>query len=35
LPAPSGEFSLYVRAYWPMESVTNGTWTPPAVVQAR
>ncbi len=31
LPAPKGDFSLYVRAYWPQESVTNGTWTPPAV----
>ena len=35
LPAPKGDFSLYVRAYWPREPVTNGTWTPPAVVQTR
>lgn len=31
LPAPHGEFSLYLRAYWPDQSVLNGTWTPPAV----
>lgn len=33
LPAPKGDFSLYVRAYWPTEATTNGSWTPPAVVQ--
>ncbi|MFO1066029.1 MAG: DUF1214 domain-containing protein [Pirellulales bacterium] len=31
LPAPSGEFSLYIRAYWPGESMVSGQWTPPAV----
>ncbi len=31
LPAPSGDFSLYVRAYWPKTAVTDGSWTPPAV----
>jgi hypothetical protein len=31
LPAPRGEFSLYVRAYGPQPTVTNGSWTPPAV----
>lgn len=31
LPAPKGDFSLYVRAYWPKPAVTNGAWTPPAV----
>ena len=30
-PAPKGDFSLYVRAYWPRTAVTDGTWTPPAV----
>jgi hypothetical protein len=25
------DFSLYVRAYWPKTSVTDGSWTPPAV----
>lgn len=31
LPAPQGNFSLYVRAYWPRTAVTDGSWTPPAV----
>jgi hypothetical protein len=32
LPAPEGDFSLYVRAYWPEASVLEGKWTPPPVV---
>jgi hypothetical protein len=31
LPAPKGDFSLYIRAYWPKPEVTGGSWTPPAV----
>jgi hypothetical protein len=31
LPAPKGDFSLYVRAYWPKPATTDGSWTPPAV----
>jgi hypothetical protein len=32
LPAPrNGDFSLYVRAYWPKVAVTDSSWTPPAV----
>lgn len=31
LPAPKGNFSLYVRAYWPKTAVIDGSWTPPAV----
>lgn len=31
LPAPSGDFSLYLRAYWPKTEVVDGAWTPPAV----
>jgi len=32
LPAPKdGDFSLYVRAYWPQTPVIDGSWTPPAV----
>jgi hypothetical protein len=32
LPAPrDGDFSLYVRAYWPKTPVIDGSWTPPAV----
>jgi hypothetical protein len=31
LPAPAqGNYSLYIRAYWPEASVVNGTWVPPA-----
>jgi hypothetical protein len=36
LPAPKGgDFSLYVRAYWPKTAVTEGSWTPPAVMRVR
>lgn len=31
LPAPSGTFSLYIRAYWGKEGITGGSWQPPAV----
>jgi len=34
LPAPNGDFSLYVRAYWPKPAVTGGAWTPPPVVRS-
>jgi len=34
LPAPDGDFSLYIRAYWPLPPVQQGQWTPPAVVPA-
>jgi hypothetical protein len=34
LPAPkNGDFSLFMRAYWPKEAVLNGSWTPPAVLK--
>lgn len=33
LPAPKGDFSLYLRAYWPKAEARDGTWTPPAVVK--
>jgi hypothetical protein len=29
--APKGDFSLYIRAYWPKFAVTDGSWTPPPV----
>lgn len=35
LPAPSGQFNVMMRMYWPKESVINGTWTPPAVTKAQ
>lgn len=32
LPAPKdGDFSLYIRSYWPKPAITDGSWTPPAV----
>jgi hypothetical protein len=31
LPAPKGDFSLYIRTYWPKAAVSEGSWTPPAV----
>ena len=31
LQSPEGEFSLYVRAYWPDAAISDGMWTPPAV----
>lgn len=34
LPAPQGDFSLYIRAYWPKAEVLDGSWTPPAVKRA-
>nr|WP_254073297.1 DUF1214 domain-containing protein [Acidisphaera sp. S103] len=33
LPAPKGDFSLYVRAYWPKSEITDGSWTPPPVIR--
>jgi hypothetical protein len=35
LPSPKdGDFSLYVRSYWPKVEVTDGSWTPPQVQKA-
>ncbi len=31
IPAPKGEFSIYIRAYWGKEGITEGTWIPPLV----
>ncbi|WP_328387576.1 DUF1254 domain-containing protein [Nocardia sp. NBC_00416] len=31
LPAPDDEFSLFLRAYWPAQSILEGAWEPPAV----
>jgi hypothetical protein len=33
LPAPDGNFSLYVRAYWGKEGILDGSWTPPVIKQ--
>jgi hypothetical protein len=36
LPAPkSGDFSLYLRTYWPKEEVIDSRWTPPGVMKIK
>ncbi|MEV6278855.1 DUF1254 domain-containing protein [Nocardia sp. NPDC051832] len=34
LPAPSGAFSLYIRAYWGKDPILDGSWQPPAIQPA-
>jgi hypothetical protein len=35
LPAPKdADFSLYIRAYWPTVTISDGSWTPPPVWRA-
>ncbi|MEU4433111.1 DUF1254 domain-containing protein [Nocardia rhamnosiphila] len=34
LPAPDAAFTLYLRAYWPEDTILDGTWQPPAVVSS-
>lgn len=34
LPAPTGEFEMTVRTYWPKPEVNSGEWTPPAVARS-
>ncbi|WP_156545700.1 DUF1254 domain-containing protein [Cupriavidus sp. D384] len=31
LPAPSGAFSLYIRAYWGKQPILDGSWKPPVI----
>lgn len=31
LPAPPGNFSIWLRAYWPDQAILDGTWKPPVV----
>jgi hypothetical protein len=33
LPAPAGNFSLYIRAYWGEPGITEGTWKPPLITK--
>ncbi|MFI8976968.1 DUF1254 domain-containing protein [Nocardia asteroides] len=33
LPAPDDDFTLYLRCYWPDDTVLDGTWQPPAVTR--
>lgn len=34
LPAPAGEFELFIRAYWPKAAILENRWAPPAVQKA-
>jgi hypothetical protein len=31
LPAPAGNFSIWLRAYWPDKAILDSTWKPPVV----
>ena len=35
LPAPAGNFSIWLRAYWPEDVILDGTWKPPVVKVAK
>jgi hypothetical protein len=35
VPAPEGNFSLYIRCYWPEQAVLDGTWKPPQVEKVK
>ncbi|TCK00153.1 hypothetical protein DFR71_1145 [Nocardia alba] len=35
LPAPDDEFTLYLRAYWPDQTILDGTWQPPSVESSK
>jgi hypothetical protein len=35
LPSPKGDFSLYVRSYWPEAAILEGKWTPPPVTNMK
>ena len=35
IPAPKGNFSLYLRNYWPKQSIIDGSWQPPAVKRVK
>jgi len=35
VPAPKGEFSIYIRAYWGKKGITEGTWVPPEVEEVK
>ena len=34
LPAPAGNFSIWIRAYWPDQAILDGTWKPPKIERA-
>ncbi|ORI24601.1 hypothetical protein BH686_20865 [Rhodococcus erythropolis] len=34
LPAPSGDFNVFLRLYWPKAAVLSGSWTAPGIREA-
>ena len=34
VPAPAGNFSIWLRAYWPVQAILDGSWKPPVVSRA-
>ena len=35
LPAPAGNFSIWLRTYWPDQPILDGTWKPPVIERAK
>jgi len=35
LPAPEGDFELFIRAYGPTDAIMNDQWSPPPVLRAK
>ena len=35
LPAPAGNFAIWIRAYWPDQAILDGTWKPPVIAKAK
>jgi hypothetical protein len=33
LPAPVGNFSIWIRAYWPDQAILDGSWKPPVIAR--
>ena len=33
LPAPEGDFSIWLRTYWPDQAILDGSWEPPAITR--
>jgi hypothetical protein len=35
LPAPAGNFSIWLRTYWPDQAILDGTWLPPKIERVK
>ena len=35
LPAPKGDFPLYIRAYWPKQELIDAKWIPPHIEKVK